>query len=319
MRWILATLIAFAFSTLSFAGDPPAWAYAIPPAAPAGANRPPADTSAKHVDGSDLSFTRAQISNGFGPADWFPGDHPPMPDIVAHGRRPEIRACGLCHYPNGKGRSENAGVADLPVAYFVQQMEDFKNNLRASADDRKANTRAMIAYAKAMTNDEIKAAAEYYAQIKWSPWVKVVEAKMVPKTRNAGGLMLVLPGDEKEPLGDRILETPVDADQTEVLRNPHSGFIAYVPPGSLKKGEALVNKGAGKTERCAICHGEDLKGMGPVPPLAGRSPSYLVRQLYDMQQGTRKGLWSSLMKPVVVKLSNDDMLAIAAYTASLQP
>jgi cytochrome c553 len=316
MRSILATLITMAFSTPSFAGDPPAWAYAIAPAAPAGTNRPLADTSMKHIDGSDLSFTRAQISDGFGPADWFPGDHAPMPDIVAHGRRAAIRACGLCHYPNGKGRSENAGVADLPVAYFVQQMEDFKNGLRASADDRKANTHAMIAYAKAMTDDEIKAAAEYYAQIKWSPWIKVVEADRVPKTRNAGGLMLVLPSDEKEPLGDRILETPVDAEQTEVLRNPHSGFIAYVPPGSLKKGEALVNKGEGKTVRCAICHGEDLKGMGPVPPLAGRSPSYLVRQLYDMQQGTRKGLWSSLMKPVVEKLSNDDMLDIAAYTAS---
>jgi cytochrome c553 len=319
MRSILVTLIALVFSTPSFAGDAPAWAYAIPLAAPAGTNPPSADTSMKHVDGSDLSFTRAQIGNGFGPADWFPGDHPPMPDIVGHGRQPAIRACGLCHYPNGKGRSENAGVADLPVAYFVQQMEDFKNGLRASADDRKANTHAMIAYAKAMTDDEIKVAAEYYAQIKWSPWIKVVESKMVPKTRNAGGLMLVLPGDEKEPLGDRILETPVDAEQTEVLRNPHSGFIAYVPPGSIKKGEALVNKGEGKTERCAICHGEDLKGMGPVPPLAGRSPSYLVRQLYDMQQGTRKGLWSSLMKPVVAELSNDDMLDIAAYTASLKP
>ena len=42
-----------------------------------------------------------------------------MPDIVAHGKRPDVRACGLCHYPNGKGRQENAGVAGLPVwGYF---------------------------------------------------------------------------------------------------------------------------------------------------------------------------------------------------------
>jgi cytochrome c553 len=312
----IAMCLGFA-NTSRAADGPPAWAYAIPPAPATPAANPAApDTSVKHVEGSDLSFTRAQISNGFGPADWFPGDHPAMPEVVAHGRRPDVRACGLCHYPNGKGRSENAGVADLPVSYFVQQMEDFRNGNRASADTRKANTHVMIAIAKAMTEEEIKAAAEYYAAIKWTPWIKVVETKTVPKTRNAGGLLLVLPGDEKEPLGDRIVETPVDAEQTEVLRNPRSGFIAYVPMGSVKKGEALVTKGEGKTEQCAICHGADLKGMGPVPGIAGRSPSYLVRQLYDMQQDTRKGLWTSLMKPVVAKLSDDDMLAIAAYTAS---
>jgi cytochrome c553 len=57
-------------------------------------------------------------------------------------------------------------------------------------------------------------------------------------------------------------------------------------------------------------------GLGPVPGIAGRSPSYMVRQLYDMQQGVRKGVWSDLMKPVVANLTDADMLAIAAYTAS---
>jgi cytochrome c553 len=62
-----------------------------------------------------------------------------------------------------------------------------------------------------------------------------------------------------------------------------------------------------------------LKGMGPVPGLAGRSPSYLMRQMFDMQQGVRKGQWSELMKPVVAKLSQDELLEIVAYTASLKP
>src|SRR5207248_7793342 len=107
---------------------------------------------------------------------------------------------------------------------------------------------------------------------------------------------------------------------TEVLRDARSGFIVYVPMGSIKKGEALVTTGGGgKTVQCGACHGADLKGLGPVPGLAGRSPSYLVRQLYDMQQGARKGLWTELMKPVVAKLSEEDMLNIAAYTASRMP
>jgi cytochrome c553 len=56
-----------------------------------------------------------------------------------------------------------------------------------------------------------------------------------------------------------------------------------------------------------------------VPPLAGRSPSYTVRQLFDMQQGNRKGPWSPLMQNAVAKMTIDDMIAIAAFTASREP
>jgi cytochrome c553 len=242
-----------------------------------------------------------------------------MPDVVAHGKRPDVRACSLCHYPNGKGRPENAGVAGLPTSYFIQQMNDFRSDSRKSSEPRKTNTGVMITIAKGMTEDEIKAAAEYFGSMKWTPWIKVVETATVPKTRIAGGMYLTLEGNEKEPLGQRIIETPVDAEGTEVLRNPRSGFIAYVPVGSVKKGEALVTKGAGKTTQCSLCHGADLKGLGPVPGIAGRSPSYLVRQLYDMQQGARKGVWTELMKPVVAGLTADDMLNIAAYTSGRTP
>jgi cytochrome c553 len=309
---------------------PPAGAAPAAPAAPAAAPRgggggaPSApDTTQHKLEGSNLSFTLAQIRDGFGPADWFPGDHPAMPDIVAHGRREaQINACSLCHYPNGKGRPENAGVSGLPYSYFVQTMMDFKNDARKSADTRKGNTNRMVAFAKAMTDDEIKAAATYFGAMKWTPWIRVVEAATVPKTRIAGGMFLALEGADagKEPIGQRIIEAPEKTEETENLRNPHSGFVAYVPPGSIKKGEALVTTGGGgKTTQCGVCHGANLEGLGPVPGLAGRSPSYIVRQLHDMQVGTRKGVWSDLMKPVVEKLTAEDMLNIAAYTASRVP
>src|SRR5439155_12107518 len=185
---------------------PSPWAYgfATPPGgAPAANPTPPAapaaapDTTPHTLPGSTLSFTLAQIRDGFGPADWYPGDHPAMPDIVAHGRREaQINACSLCHYPNGKGRPENAGVSGLPYSYFVQTMLDFKNDARKSADTRKANTNRMIAFAKAMTDDEIKAAATYFSSMKWTPWIRVVETDTVPKTRIAGGMFLVLEGAE---------------------------------------------------------------------------------------------------------------------------
>jgi cytochrome c553 len=305
------------------ADPPPAWAYGFPSNAPAAGAAPPAaapaaqaapDPTPRTVPGSTLKFTVAEIRNGFGPADWFPNDHPKMPDVVAHGKSPDVRACSLCHYPNGKGRAENAGVAGLPVSYFIQTMNDFREGNRSSADKRKANTGAMIAIAKGMTEDEIKASAEYFGAMKWTPWMKVVETDTVPKTRIAGGLFLMLEGNEKEPIAGRIIEVPENTEATETLRDPHSGFIVYAPPGSLKKGEALVKAG-----QCASCHGTDLRGLGPVPGLAGRSPSYMVRQMYDMQAGVRKGEWTELMKPVVAKLTDEDMLAVAAYLAAQKP
>jgi cytochrome c553 len=281
----------------------PDWAYAIPaPATPGGtpAPAPPPDTSSKRIPASDLTFTRQQIADGFAPADWFPGDHPRMPDIVAHGKRPDARACGLCHYPNGKGRQENAGVAGLPVSYFIQTMNDFRSGARKSAESRKTNTNLMITIAKAMTPEEIKEAAEYFGTMQWTPWVRVVETATVPKMVSRGGIWIPVEGGGREPIGMRVVETPEDAERTEVLRDPRSGFIAYAPIGSLKKGEALVRTGgSGRTEACAACHGGDLRGLGPVPGIAGRSPSYLARQMYDMQAGARGGEWGELMKPVV--------------------
>jgi len=307
------------------AAPPPAWAYGFEappdsstPAAAVPFAPPPADDgSLKHLPGSSLSFTVTQIRDGYGPADWYPNDHPQMPEVVAHGHKPEVRACSLCHYPNGKGRPENAGVAGLPYDYIIHTMSDFKSGRRKSSDARKPNTYFMMGFAQSMSDEEIQEAARYFSSMKWTPWIKVVETNTVPKTRISGGMFLRLDGDATEPIGKRIIETPENAEATETLRDSHSPFIAYVPVGSLKKGEALVvNGGNGKTTRCEVCHGEDLQGLGPVPGIAGRSPSYLMRQLYDIQSGARSGVWTALMKPVVAKFTTDDMLAVAAYLAS---
>ena len=313
-RFVCVLAVSFMAAQLLSAGASiPDWAYAIPAPPPAGAAPAAAapDTTPKELPGSTFTFTRQQISDGFGPADWFPGDHPTMPDIVAHGKRPDVRACGLCHYPNGKGRQENAGVSGLPISYFVQTMNDFKNGLRKSAEPRKTNTNLMIAYAKAMAPEEIRQAAEYFGAMPWTPWIKVVETATVPKMTSRGGIWIPMEGAGKEPIGMRIIETPENAERTEVLRDPRSGFIAYAPVGSLKKGEAVA-----RTGECAVCHGADLKGLGPVPGIAGRSPSYIARQLYDMQSGARHGEWADLMKPVVASLTNDDLVNLSAYVAS---
>jgi len=310
--------------------EEPLWAYGFtgPPSvqsSPAPAPAPPPDNKTLlHVEGSKLAFTRAQVTDFYGPADWFPEDHPPMPDIVAHGRKtasPPIMACGLCHLPNGNGRPENANLTGLSYEYMVQQMLDFRKGSRQTSDKRKTNTALMNAFARILTDDEVKAAATYFASIPAMQSSRVIESDTAPKTRPTGGLFIPIKADGSmtEPLGERIIEVPLDEGQTETLRNPHVRFVAYVPKGSLARGEILVRTGNGKVTPCAVCHGADLRGLGPVPRLAGNSPSYIARQLYDMQSGHRAGLWMPLMAPVAAGLSPSDVLAAAAYLGSLRP
>ena len=330
--FVLTFIVAAAWT--ASAADPPAWAYgfttglstAPPPAAgrgPGGGSGggrggsgrgAPAAPTMLHLEGSTLEFPSNRINSGYDPVDWFPNDHAKMPDVVAKGRAPDIRACALCHGPVGQGRSENAAVNGLPVEYFIQQMRDFAANNRKTSDTRKTNTGAMAVIGRAMTEEELKAAAEYYASVPFKAFVTVKESATVPKTRTNNGLFLALEGNETEPLGDRIIEMPASAEAVETYRDPRATFIAYVPVGSLKKGEALAKAG-----QCTLCHGADLRGIGPVPAIAGRTASYMMRQMYDMQQGNRKGLWTGLMKPVVASLSQDQMLYLSAYVASLKP
>ena len=296
---------------------PPPWAFTVNPPPTPGATPAPVDPEPKSVPGTTVTFTIAQTRDAYNPPDWHPYAHPAMPQAVAHGRPKEMRACGFCHLTSGQGRPENAALTGLPAAYIVQQMADFKNGDRKSSEPRMGPPNAMIQDAKAATDDEIKAAAAYFSSFPFKKWIRVVEAKEVPKSRIAGS-MHVPTNDGSEPLGHRIIEMPEDLARTE-LRDGASGFVAYVPPGSIAKGASLVKTGGGKTIACGTCHGSDLKGLGPVPPLAGRSPSYTVRQLFDLQQGVRKGPWSPLMKAAVEKLTIDDMIAIAAYTSSREP
>jgi cytochrome c553 len=318
--------IALGFALAAGAGrfaaapdDPPAWAYPVSAPGTAAAAPAPDDGGAKRLPGTAVALTLAQTRDAFDVPDWRPGDHPPMPDVVSHGRKPGVRACGYCHLPNGFGRPENSSLAGLPAAYIAQQMADYRNGLRKSSEPRMGPPAAMLALAAAATEDEVRIAAEYFASVSPRPWVRVVETDRVPMTRVAGSMFVPLEDGGTEPIGRRIVEVPEDRARTE-LRDAGSGFVAYVPAGSVARGEALVTTGGdGRTIRCGICHGDDLKGLGPVPAIAGRSPSYAVRQLYDMQHGARRGLGTALMRAAVARLTEDDFIAIAAYAASRQP
>jgi cytochrome c553 len=141
----------------------------------------------------------------------------------------------------------------------------------------------------------------------------------VPKTIVAGWTFTVAPDGGTEPLGNRIIEMPESFERFE-NRDSRTPYVAYVPLGSIARGEAIVTTGGGgRFPLCVTCHGPELKGLNDVPRLAGRSPSYLFRQLYDVRGGMRKGPSTEPMKLVVATLTDDEMIAIVAYLASCAP
>jgi cytochrome c553 len=314
-KWIWVLLVLSFPAAAAGADAPPDWAY---PAIPPGFQLPADNGQPKHVPGSKLTFTEKDVVDSFNPPDWFPDEHPPMPQLVQHGKAPIVHACDQCHLTTGRGHPESANLAGLPADYIAEQLAQFRNGSRkSSVVARSVN---MIAFANALTDEDVKAAAQYFSSMKPAVWTKVMETQTVPKTYvGEGNMRFAAEGRAKEPIGRRIIEVPENEEGAKV-RDPHSGFIAYVPVGSIKAGEALVaTGGGGKTIQCTICHGADLKGIGNVPGLAGRSAIYVFRQLYDIQHGTRAGNAVALMQPVVAKLTQDDMIALAAYMASRTP
>jgi cytochrome c553 len=295
--------------------SPPPWAYPVnPPDMPRG----PGDNGPVHVPQSDRSFLPAQLTDRFAAPDWFPDDHPAMPEVVARGRSPDVSACAYCHLPDGAGRPENASIAGLSVGYMVQQLQDMRTGTRSTAVPERQPPQMMFALARSMTDSEIMAAAEYFSGLQPHNRTRVIETSTVPHTHVAGWFLAADTNAPREPIGHRIIEVPEDLERFE-HRDARVEILAYVPPGSVKAGEVLVRTGgANKTLACTSCHGAELKGTGNVPAIAGRSPSYIVRQLFDIQSGSRAGAGTSPMVEVVRDLQIDDMIAIASYLATLR-
>jgi cytochrome c553 len=302
-KYLALAVLAFTLN----AQTRPDWAFLTPDK-----QQPPSsdETGPIHVPGSTKEYTAAQIDDLSNPPVWFPDEHGPAPSIIQHGKGAAL-ACGACHLMSGHGHQESADLAGLSAEYIVRTMFDFKSGTRV-------DPARMNAIAKGMSDEDTKQAAEWFAALKPGGWVKVVETDTVPKSYVSvkGRQRLPLPGGGSEPLGNRIIELPQDVARA-TSRDPHSGFVAYVPVGSVAKGAVLVKTGgSNKTISCAICHGDSLQGLGDVPRIAGLHPAYIARQLYAFQTGTNHSVSSALMKKVVANLTADDILAIAAYAAA---
>jgi cytochrome c553 len=289
----------------------PSWAFQVQEG-----SLPAESPEPKTIPGSTKKYTPKEIDDLNAPPDWFPDQHPPAPEAVMKGR-PGMLACGGCHLMSGLGHPESADITGFTAAYFTQQMLDFKSGARQDFAAR------MNPFAKALSDDEIKQVAEYFASLPRRKFGRVVEAEMVPKTFVGQGRMRFVDPKQTgmEPIGNRIITLP---ENVEFARwrdpRPSSGFVSYVPPGSIKRGQVLAATGGpGKTITCSFCHGDGLKGLGNVPRIAGLHPIYVARQLIIFKEGLRNGPDAALMKKPVAQLTEADIIDLSAYVGSLNP
>ena len=296
--------------------EPPAWAMPLNRAAAT----PVDSVTQRSVPGSPVTYTDVRIRDRFNVPDWFPDAHPAMPDVVSRGRAPAVLACGFCHLPDGAGRPENASLAGLPAKYIVRQMAAFRTGTRGSAwhvPNKPADL--MRSVADSATSAEVDAAARYFSRVTPRRRATVVEAERIPRVRAGVGLYFLASDGGDEPLGQRLIEVASDADRHE-MRDASVEYTAYVPPGSIARGRTLATRGLPNAVKpCTSCHGKDLRGVGLVPPIAGRSPSYLLRQLIGFAEGARASSDAAPMRAVASALQLGDMIAAAAYAGSLSP
>jgi cytochrome c553 len=186
---------------LAFASEKPDWAF---PVTEKDLPKPRIEgTQMRTVPGSPVAISRAAADDFFNAPDWRPELHPPMPKVVQYGNKDtQVRACGSCHLPTGNGHDESAYVAGLPVAYFMRQMADWKSGERKYGG-------IMVQIAKAASDAEVRAAAEYFASVKPRSWIRVVETDTVPRSFvGPGNKRLESPAGGSEPMGNRIIEGP---------------------------------------------------------------------------------------------------------------
>ena len=314
------------------AGSPipvPEWLYPIDPKSLEKNPKPVKldDVEQLEVPDSSQKFTQARINDPFNAPDWRPNDHIPMPDVVSRGRKPAIMACAYCHTPTGQGRPENSALAGLPEAYIREQLHDYRSGMRKlSGPDEYLPGVNMLKIARAMTEEEIDASAKYFSQQKLRRRVYILESLRIPRAERAAWIYEEVGGTED--LEGRLLEVTNELARHE-RRDDRLEYMAYVPPGSINRGKRLVTTGKGvdgqgdsnsaKTVVCATCHLPKLMGTDKIPPLAGRSPTYLLRELLAFRNGKRSSEVAKQMAPVVEKLTLAEMIDVVAYLGSLYP
>jgi cytochrome c553 len=282
------------------------WAF------PGSGPKPPAlpGTQVYHLPGASRSFTEADLRDQTRALDWFPDEHPPAPRAVLAGEG-KAWACGYCHLVSGAGRSENAQLRGQPASYIEEQVRAFAAGARRPVDPGYAPSNLMAAAARAISPADLHAAAVYFAALEPQRHAQVIEAATIPHAEPEGFLYRFDNG-ARERLGNRIVEGATDAERHR-MHDPHEQSLAYVPEGAIARGALLANHGTAQFAPCASCHTANFVGIG------GESPTYIVRQLAGFRAGTRNDPGAAPMQAVAARLTDAQILDLAAYVGSREP
>ena len=278
--------------------------------------RQPDAQQVMRIAGSPRSYRWGELSSNFLAPDWFPQDHPPAPHVVLFGRKPAW-ACGACHYPNGEGDTASPALAGLPKAYILEQIEAFRDGQRRPADP------SMAEEARSLDDADLQQAADYFSSLKLPAIRRLVETASVPKTHWEEFALAPDKDGAREPMGERIIEVSNDPTLGD-WGDERIGYTAYVPPGSIARGAVISAQGNGAVAACESCHGAQLtgqmmRGIGLAPPLAGRSPTYIVKELILFRLGYRTDPAALPMRAEASQLTVPEMVDVAVYAASRKP
>ncbi len=209
--------------------------------------------------------------------------------------------CASCHQAQ-ETATGTVSLAGLCAEYIEEQLIELESGRRRPRSSDTAA--ASIHTAHRIDAEAARTAAEYYSRLIYTSSLRVIEVRDTPSTalrqsRETESLIILRREDTK-------------AQQPEA-------WIDRVPPGSLRRGHQLALGMDRRAPRCANCHGKQLQGLGPVPPLAGRSPNYLADQLWAIKAGLRAGPVVTPMRAVVSGLRAEDLIDLSAYLANLKP
>jgi len=264
-----------------------------------------------------VSLTREQFEHASGPIDWRPNDHPHAPDVVSLSQPRKPLPCAECHGFNGAGFPGAADLAGLPAKYIVDQVTAFRTGDRRSADRDQPDTAEMVKVAETVTPAALREAADYYAALPRSRWLRVVERAAVPKTiPDKYGWRDPAPGGGTEPVGDRVVELSNDLPLM-LLGDDQVILTDYAPPGAISRGRRVAETGGGGGAPCGACHGPQFDGAGSAPPISGRPAGYVARTLWDIRIGARRGETAAPMQPIAKGLTASEIRDVSAYLASL--
>jgi cytochrome c553 len=297
-----ATIAACAPLVVHAAGEGLNWAYPVSP--PAGTPNP---EDAPPVGPVNEALVRTSYTG-----------LPQAPAIVATSKP---TPCVTCHLANGNGHPPTADVSGLSANYIVEQVHAYRDGQRV--DKR---TGRMVAVAKAISEADLTAAAEYYAAIgpERQEWIKTVVGTEVPKHYffvGPGGIAFKSPEGGTVPIPKgQVVVMSQDEDMVRVEDQLRGGFVQYVRPEQMQLGQRIIADGdGGRLARCSACHGADLKGQGDVPRLLGRQTLYIIRAMNDMRTGANKNPRAAPMAAVAARMTDEDIVGAAVYLASKAP